>query len=195
MAHDPAVPVEHALGVVLRIGMGVLVACQRLADVIPPGHGATLRRTLDANPAADEILDTMLKGRAEVGDLVLAGGALGELVDVAVSDYGYESYKVRFVEGPAFLGQSADWFIAQHVRVLLSLDGIKEMISAQVAAGSLPQEQADMLLRLPDDQLRDHFKASSVLMWNAGMREAIMDPNRPPRHKTPSLTRTVLSRI
>jgi hypothetical protein len=114
-------------------------------------QASRLKRLLDQNPFPAAIANHTTSGRALVGQLVLACGHLGEVVDIARSQYGYESYLVRYVGEAPLPEITEDWHVAQHVRFLADLDYLAGLM---LAAPAMDAAQRQKIARVPAEQRR-----------------------------------------
>lgn len=66
------------------------------------------------------------KRKFEVGDLVLAGNDLSEIVEVKESQFGYTSYRVKFLTRPPLPELPEDWLPSEYITRLVAKNNIRE---------------------------------------------------------------------
>jgi hypothetical protein len=67
-----------------------------------------------------------VRPRIKVGDFVVARGLLGEVMEIAKSDYEYRSFRVLFLDGSPVPDLTEDWFRARDVVLFLSREKLNE---------------------------------------------------------------------
>ncbi len=141
---------------------------QVLTGLVGGDQTAQLVSLIDGNTYGAEIACYTTKGRAAVGHLVLATGSLGEVVDVTISNYGYESYLIRYVHDPPLPEISEDWHIAPHVHFLLDPEKLADKM---VEADGLNKEERELIDALPPKDRREAISEAVKDLWKLGHRE------------------------
>jgi hypothetical protein len=125
-----------------------------------------------------ERLAKLTTQRAEVGDIVIAAGDLAAVIAVKTSEFGYESYKVEYLDERPLAGIDTDCFVPQEVHLLFKSTAVTDFAAQQVAEGRMSREVYDMLECRSSDEaqqvLRDgpstFGNEASVIMYSAKVR-------------------------
>ena len=100
-----------------------------------------------------------------VGDFVVAGGDLAQVVKVNISQkYGFKSFRVRFLEREPLPGITEDEFVGEHIRrIYRGEDLIKQTIemAKKINPDVTPSEE----------EINQSMREGIVLEWNNGLRE------------------------
>lgn len=150
------------------LGLSVVVRLQHLLDLIPEGANTMIREQFDSNEVPAQLVERRTRGAAEVGDFVLAYDDLGEVLEVAESDFGYRSYRVLYLAERPLPNIDEDWFPAQNVRVLFPHARTVELLSARDGL-RLPAELREELAEPGNEYLR----ASVKELWDRALRDYI----------------------
>jgi hypothetical protein len=110
-------------------------------------------------------------GQAEVGDIVLANGELGQVLASTDSTYGYRTYHVSYLAERPIAGIDEDWFPAIYVRRVYSKEEFFAQMRAMIEAGSLPADIEQQMRKLSDPALHKILAASFTHMWHLGLRD------------------------
>jgi hypothetical protein len=153
------------------LGINAILRVQQLLGVIPEGMNRLLRDTFDRNEYPRQLMAAMTGGRADVGDFVLAYGDLGEVVGVSRSRFGYRSYRVRYLAERPLPEVDEDWFVAQYVRRLYTVDTFLEGIDGLVAEGAIPASVRDRIRALPRGRQQEAVREALTATWEAGLRD------------------------
>jgi hypothetical protein len=149
------------------LGLNVIVRLQRLLDRIPQGPNAVIREQFDSNEVPAELVGRRTRGAAEVGDFVLAYGDLGEVLQLAESEFGYRSYRVLYLAERPLPEIDEDWFPAQHVQVLFP-----HATTVQLLAEHEEPIPDDLRSKLAQPG-NEHLRASVTELWNRVLRDYI----------------------
>lgn len=150
------------------LALNCLVACQKLMANVPEGVNRQLLQTLENSPEIRQIFEGQVSGRAKVGDFVLAYGQyLAEVERTKVSDFGYESYRLRFLEEHPPRGIECDWLPPQEVCRLSNLDRIAEDTRREMIESGA-QEPVDK------DEVRAAVRRAIAEVWQTGLRDVIL---------------------
>jgi hypothetical protein len=166
---------RSGLLVLVVIALNLLARCQETVGNVPDGPNRQLRMSLDGSDAAT-IGDTRLRGRADVGDLVVVADKVGRVRQVTAGPYDYESYLVRYLTRPFIPAIPEDWHTASEVARLYSPASIRAEIQQTILSGKASAEAGRKLLSLPDAELVEHYGASVATVWESGvgLREDIL---------------------
>ncbi len=153
-------------------GIAVIKRIQELLGQVPAGINETLRDSFERNGYPARALRARTTGRAAVGEFVLAGGDLGEVVEVRESPFGYEVYKVNYLSERPLPGIDDDWFLAEHIERFYTDEQFFQRMREAVAAGGAPADAVDRIEALPADERHDLIRESLVATWEqADLRE------------------------
>lgn len=155
-----------------RIGvlaLNVLAACQELLGDVPDGINRQAREVLEDSEEIVDMFESAVGRRAIQGSFVLAyGEKLAEVIDTKSSEFGYESYRVRFLEDSAPLGIEDDWLPPQEVRRLYDLDGLAEDVRTELVKGGVPPNELD------ESSIRKAVRQGMIESWEAGLRDVVL---------------------
>jgi len=173
---DVAASLEGAhssINAALTIGLSVLIRCQKILGSVPDGPNSWLRSVVDNNVGPTRILTT-LRGKAEVGNIVMAYDYLAQVLEVAEGLCGYQSYRVRYLSEPPLAEIPEDWHPAQHVRLVLNASLMRKMLKAE--AEKRQDQDVEKMLSLDDVRLQDVFAQSVATVESHGgeLRKAII---------------------
>jgi len=107
----------------------------------------------------------------EVNDFCLAYGDLGEVVEIKESDYGYRSYRVRYLAEKPTPDIQEDWFPARYVQKFYTRAQFFKKIQSEVAEGKLPQDIGEKMGKLSSKELQPLIRASLIETWKHGLRD------------------------
>ncbi|MCK4827356.1 hypothetical protein KA005_67115 [bacterium] len=108
---------------------------------------------------------SVITNKAEVGDFVLAGGIyLGEVLDIEMSSFGYESYLIKYLDERPMRCISEDWFTAFEIQIYLKRDDIINGSLNLISSHGLTIE-------LSESEIGDTVRKSIVSLWKYGIRE------------------------
>ena len=131
-----------------------------------------LRRTLEQSDPA-EIVHRHTVRDIKVGDFVLALNDIAEVIEVRESQFGYRSYKVRYLAEKPMPDIGEDWFQARFVRILMTKERVVSDLHQLVEQGLLPKEFGERLNSMPQDELQPHLQKTLLEVWAAGLRDHV----------------------
>jgi hypothetical protein len=178
--------VVRGLNHVALLGLNSIVRIQRLTGLVPDGVNRQIRTAFDSNEYPAQLVASMSGGRAEVGDFVLAYGDLGEVVAVARSPFGYESYRVRFLAERPLPDVDEDWFIAQHIQRLYTDQRFLDALGPMVADGTVTDDFAQAIRDAPLERRHAAVRDAIVAVWGAGLQEWFRGQPQPPTLPRPT---------
>jgi hypothetical protein len=159
--------------------VAVIRRIQELLGEVPGGINEQLRDSFEQNEFPGQVLARRTTGRAAVGEFVLAGGDLAEVVEVRESPFGYEVYKVNYLAERPLPGIDDDWFLAEHVERFYTEETFLEKMREAVAAGRAPADAVERIEALPVEQRHELIRESLVATWEqAGLREWVRERQR-----------------
>jgi hypothetical protein len=170
------------LNATIAIALSVLIRCQKTIDQVPAGENRWLRRIDGENDLPGRFRREDMRGKAAVGDIVMAADELAQVLEIAEGRNGYRSYLVSYLSGPPLPEIPEDWHVAQQVKVIIDRRRAREMVRSQ-AAGR-PGRGIEKLLELDDERLLGAIGESIAAGEAAGagmrMRDAILTQDRGP---------------
>ncbi len=160
-------------------GVAAIKRVQELLDQVPQGINEQLRDSFDQNEYPAEVLRQRTTNRADVGDFVLAGGDLGEVIEKRESPFGYEMYHVNYLAERPLPDIDDDWFLAEHIERFYTADEFLERMREAVDAARAPADAVERIEALPPGERQDLIRESLVATWeHAGLREWVRDRQR-----------------
>lgn len=116
----------------------------------------------------------------EVGDLVLAYGDLAEILERAESEFGYASYKVRYLSRPPIPEILEDWFPAEYVQRIARKRGARDFYRGNLERSDRWRSELELLMSMTDDQLYESMRRFFTEMANHGMLDELLRQSRAP---------------
>ncbi len=108
----------------------------------------------------------------EKGDIVLAGNDLAEIVETKTSEYGYTSYKVKFISTPPLPEFPEDYLPSRMVISLLPKSQVRGfLLKYKDDPSALPalREVNDLMAQASDDVLLESAKRTFLRLFNDGL--------------------------
>jgi hypothetical protein len=160
-------------------GVAVIRRVQLLLGEVPAGVNEQLRDSFDANEFPAEVLARRTANRADVGDFVLAGGDLAEVLETRQSEFGYEVYRARYLAERPLPDVEEDWFLAEHIERFYTAETFLEKMRDAVAEGLVPADALARIERLPPGQRQDMIRESLLFTWeHGGLRDWVRNRQR-----------------
>jgi hypothetical protein len=160
-------------------GVAAIKRVQELLDQVPQGINEQLRDSFDQNEYPAEVLSRRTTNRADVGDFVLAGGDLGEVIKKRESPFGYEMYHVNYLSERPLPGIDDDWFLAEHIERFYTADEFLRRMREAVDASHAPADAVQRIEALPPGERQDLIRESLLAAWeHAGLRQWVRERQR-----------------
>lgn len=160
-------------------GIAVIKRIQELLGQVPEGINETVHDSFERNEYPGQVLAVRTKGRAAVGEFVLAGGDLAEVVEVREGPFGYEVYNVSFLAERPLPGIDDDWFLAEHVERFYTEEEFLQKMRDAVSAGEASLDAVELIEALPVEKRHDLIREALVATWErAGLREWVRERQR-----------------
>jgi hypothetical protein len=146
--------------------VSILNRSQQLSGITPKGlskHVSKIdhNRTSITNPA---------KGIAEVGDFVLAGGLyLGEVLEIKESIFGYESYRVTFLDERPMQELAEDLYPAFNVELYRSKKSLIEDARSELKEVEIKHGWHSM--PFSDEEIIDASRDAVIEVWKRAYRD------------------------
>lgn len=146
------------------LAVAILQRAHDLSGLKPEGVNARLMN-LDRDILSEN--DPTLK-KLEIGDFVLANGPfLGEVVSVATSTFGYESYQIKYLADTPLEDVDEAWFPSVEVQLFMRRKELKEGVLAELMKDT--REARITTLPISDEELEQATKNAVIEMWQAGL--------------------------
>lgn len=175
--HFGVIPNAHSLGEdadvggATRVGLLAMNILDRVHRLLGRPSAPLVEKIVAglAHPRAPEYLFMWTQREIEVGDFVLAGRHLAEVLEIQTSDFGNRSYRIRFLAERPIPDILEDWYQARYVyrlynrgEVLRKLDRFGDKLPPAVVAlmRSARPEELQLLLR-----------EIMPTVWKSGLRE------------------------
>lgn len=143
------------------LSIAIIKRAHDLTGMKPTGINALLTKT-DSN---SQIENNALVKQLEVGDFVLANGPyLGEIVDVKMSVFGYESYRIKYLVDSPVEGVNEAWFPSVNVELYM---GRSEMIEG-LRAREL-EEGLEWSPSFTDSEIQQAMYEAVIEVWTKGV--------------------------
>jgi hypothetical protein len=108
------------------------------------------------------------KRKFEVADLVLAYGDLAEVLEIRESQFGYTSYKIRYLRKPPLPDLPEDWLPSEDIVRLVRKANIRDFWDKNLK--NLPhREEAKLLLDQSDERLYEVTKKTFIDLDERGV--------------------------
>lgn len=153
-------------------GIAALKRVQELLDQVPAGVNEKIRDSFEANDFPAQVLDQQTRDRADVGDFVLEGVYLGEVLETRESAFGYHVYRVGYLAERALPDVGEDWVLAEHLRRFYTREEFLRRTRESVEAGTLPPDAIERFEARPVEAQQDIVRESLLHTWeHGGLRE------------------------
>ncbi len=95
----------------------IIIRCQDILGNIPPGINQVIRDSIKNNPLPDHLFKDQLNKEFDFGEYVItADGAIGQVVKSITSDFGYKSYKIKYVANKPLPEIEEEYYPAQFLK-------------------------------------------------------------------------------
>ena len=112
-----------------RVGLLILaliIRCQLLFNRVPEGINKYYREMHDNNTAPAELAMSLKIKPADVGDIVWIHGDYAEVLAIAMSNYGYPAYQVKYIERSPLAEVPEDWFAGFEVKLVARKEKVEK---------------------------------------------------------------------
>ncbi|MFC1481073.1 hypothetical protein ACFL6E_02375 [Candidatus Neomarinimicrobiota bacterium] len=153
----------------LNIGLQIIRRCQQLSELEPSQIITRILGRLDSATYPERVR-RMISGRAEVGDFVSVSGYLGEIIEIRQSDFGYDSYRVAYLDERPMKTIEIDWHVPYDIRLLFQ----KKKLLIDIR-DILEQEGGDQFSWDEVDPVKIHesIRNAAVDLWNDGLEQYV----------------------
>lgn len=140
-----------------------------------------MKRDRNQPSKANPTLKGLLKG-----DFVLANGPyLGEVIDVETSDFGYETYLVKYLQEAPLEGIEEDWFPSFEIQLFMKRREIVRDVLAKLQ--EVAHKSGQPVLEVSEEELLEGTNDSVAELWRAGFGEYIRRTIVPRRKGDPGM--------
>lgn len=165
---------EKGISMIGVLALNCLVSVQKLLSLTPEGLGRQIWEVLESDEITT-MYQTLIGARASVGDFVLAYEQhLAEVLETRTNRFGYETYRVQFLEDSPPLEIAEDWLPPQEIRRLYELDHIATTVKSDLLASGFPPE------RITDESLRSAIRQAVIDTRKLVLRDRILNRDRDP---------------
>jgi len=149
------------------LSLHIILRCYQLLEIEPAGiEEREITRFIEEESIAHELLAQ----KVSVGDLVIAYADLAEVTKVTQSEYGYYSYKVRYLSRPPIPDvDDEDSFPAKYVQPYVKKDQAREFFRRNIGDDPEYQERLHLLMELSDEDLYEVMKRFFTDMADRGL--------------------------
>jgi hypothetical protein len=159
---------REMIGGVGLIAMSVLVRCYRLMGW-PEAPIVAKLEDVSGKAVPKTLFETMVELDVEVGDFVLARGDLAEIIEVLVSEFGYKSYRVRYLAERPMPHILEDFFPSMHLKILYRRSQLIERMRQIPKKYGGPTDFSEKIDGLSWEDTQLILRESVTEGWKAGL--------------------------
>jgi hypothetical protein len=156
---------REMIGGVGLIAISTLVRCYQLMGR-PEAPIVAKLEDVSEKAIPKSLFETIAELDVDVGDFVLAQGDLAEIVGTMESDFGYKSYRVRYLAERPKPHIHEDSFPAKHIKILYRRSQLIERMK-RVPGG--PKDFSKQIEGLSWDETQAILRESITEIWKAGL--------------------------
>lgn len=160
-------------GNITFISMLALHCISRINALLDIDDPEDLRKVLkDGKSWGPSLVKQNLKREFQIGDIVLAGNDLAEIVETKTSIYAYTSYKVRLISRPPLPEFPEDWLKGSMVIGVMPKNQVRPYLLKYKDDPNAPaalREANELMAKETDEVLHDLAKRSLLEMFNRGV--------------------------
>jgi len=150
----------------------VILQVHKLAGVELLGDALLMNKVFESGTDARKIVESIYGKDLEIGDLVFAYGKdLCIVTDKKKSQYGYSSYKVRYLSPAPLPEVPEDWFPARYVHLVVPRKSLREQLLKIFTEQNLPSAAVEQLRQMPENDLLDQMPSIALKAFNEGAFE------------------------
>jgi len=153
-----------------HLNLAILDRCHRILGRPDVPLLNRIAASLEQTEPTDFVRRATLRN-CRVGDFVLAGGDLAEVLAIQETAYGYRSYQVRYLAERPIPEIPEDWFPARFIRLLYTKEEFHKHMKDTVTRGVLPEDLGRRIGQLNEVELQPLLRASLIKTWHAGLRD------------------------
>jgi hypothetical protein len=147
----------------------VILQVHKLTGVELLGDALLMNKVFEAGTDARNIVESIYGKDLEIGDLVFAYGKdLCIVTDKEKSEYGYSSYRVRYLSPAPLPEVPEDWFPARYVHLVVPRKSLREQLLKIFTEQNLPSVAIERLHQMTEKDLLDQMAATALKAFNEG---------------------------
>jgi len=163
------IAIQTSLAHVVLLCIEIILQAHKLAGVPLTGEGEFGERMVTAGSGATKALKPVPGKELEAGDIVFAYGKdLCIVLDRCKSQYGYTSYKVKYLTKPPLPEVPEDWFPARYVHLVSPRKQAREHVMEIFERHQLPPEAVEKLRAMPDKDFIDYMAKTALAVFEEG---------------------------
>ncbi|MEI8015295.1 MAG: hypothetical protein WCH20_10720 [Nitrospira sp.] len=148
----------------------VMLQAYKVAGVTVTGDAEFVDKIFKSGTDARKILNSVYGKELEVGDIVFAYGKdLCIVVDKRRSEYGYNSYKVKYLSPPLIPEVPEDWFPARYVHLVWPKKLVREQMVDMLERHHFPADAVEKVRSMPDKDLLDQLVSTALAAYKDGV--------------------------
>ncbi|KYG68759.1 hypothetical protein AZI87_05875 [Bdellovibrio bacteriovorus] len=156
------------------IAMHIVSVAHKLCDVQPTGDALLFEQSMAGEKTSEELFRSISNPEIEVGDLALAyGDSVCLIEDKKFSDYGYCSFKVRYLARPLLPHVTREWLPARRVRQGVSKKTLKNHLKDIFSGVEGASEKIDLM---SDEEYSQNIAKVIEGMENSGDLSIFLRP-------------------
>jgi len=160
--NDPKYAGQDADAFCKALVASIICRAHELCEIEP--HG--INRAIVTNAHEKRLPSNMLFSRAEVGDFVLINGPhLAEVREIRRSQFGYESYRIKFLDSEHGPGLDEDWLPAPAINIYEKRN--EQIKKVRDTLSQYKRNDAEF----SEQELLDCTSEAVTEMWKLGLRE------------------------
>ena len=158
----------------------VLVRCHRLLGMPDAKIVALVGHASDRSDGdvAGTLVGRLIQRDIASGDFVVVNGDLAEVLEVRVSTYGHQSFRIQYLAERPLPDVGEDWFPARYVRRLFARSQALAGMDALWRKHALDPALLQRIRESPPNELQDALRESLRKLWPA-LRLVIDRPHIP----------------
>lgn len=158
------------------LAVAILQRAHILADLEPEGINKQL---VGFNRNRPSKTDPTLK-QLEKGDFVFANGPyLGEVVDIKISDFGYETYRVKYLQETPLEDIKEDWLPSFEIQLFIKRCEMVRNATAELK--KVARECGTPELQVSEEEVQEATKHAVIELWRAGFGKYVGQTMLPQR--------------
>jgi hypothetical protein len=157
-------------GQIGTLGYAILSRCDNLLGSSSDPRIQQIKRVLqqaEGNP----LFSYVSSKKIAVGDFVLARNQLAEVLEVTISKYGYQTFRIRYMAERPHPDIEYDSYPAPYVQLFYTRTQFEEHGRRMVEEGMIPADILEKMMSLPGSELRKIMAASIAETWKRGLGE------------------------
>ena len=169
--------VDVNIGKISLLATHTVFAAFKVSVVEPTGEARRMMDTF-AESDAEKAFQEVHQSDVQIGDLVAAyGDNVCEVIEKTQSEYGYMSYKVRFLLRPMLEEIPVDWYPANYVHLLMPRRRLRESLEEVLRRVGASPEELQRVAGFPEERISELLPEVLRDMEAAGLFHALRQRN------------------